>query len=282
MWVWSKLSAMKWEDSWEERFYGNPNAVITHLKGGKSLRIDVYSEGKAEAEAIAEQFGGSVKQLADQNWVALSAEPGPPIKIRDSLLITEEQDEGALERLRTEFPRRQIVSIPAEMAFGTGDHPTTAGCLRLIADEAKARRGKKWKLLDVGCGSGVLAIAARLLGANLAEAFDFDPKAVAVAQENVERNGVTEVSVIEADVLNWSSRRKFEVIAANLYAGILSEGLPRIRRALKSEGRLILSGILKTQWDAVEEVLSANALEVLRITGRGKWVVALAEPSAQS
>lgn len=279
MWVWSKLSAMKWEDSWEERFHGNPNAVITHLKGGKSLRIDVYCEKQAGAQEIAEQFGGSVKQLADQNWVALSAEPGPPIKIRDTLLVTEERDKGALEQLRLDHPGRHVVSIPAEMAFGTGDHPTTAGCLRLLSDEAKARRETEWKMLDVGCGSGVLAIAARLLGAHSAEAFDFDPKAVEVAQQNVDRNEVEDVLVREADVLTWTSQRKFQVIAANLYAGILSEGLPRIRCSLACQGRLILSGILKTQWDTVEEVLSNNALAVLQVAGRGKWVVALAAPA---
>ncbi len=63
--------------------------VLTRLKNGKSLRVDVYCAEKAEAEGIADQFGGSVKHLADRNWVALSQEVGPPIKIRDSLLITQ-------------------------------------------------------------------------------------------------------------------------------------------------------------------------------------------------
>lgn len=276
MWVWSKLSAARWEDAWEERFHGNPNAVLTRLKGGKSVRVDVYCPEKVEAEEIAEHFGGSVRKLADKNWVALSAKVGPPIKIRGDLVITEERKASGLRGLGREFPGRVVVSIPPEMAFGTGDHPTTAACLRFLVDEAKARKGQRWRMLDLGCGSGVLAIAANLLGAEDCDAIDYDPNAVAVATHNVERNEATGVRVSEADVLEWVARRQYEVVAANLFAAVLQEAFPRIRKAMVPGGRLILSGVLKPQWEETRTAAEEAGLEVREDLKKGKWVAAVA------
>ncbi|MFM1560637.1 MAG: 50S ribosomal protein L11 methyltransferase [Roseibacillus sp.] len=275
MWVWSKLSATKWEDAWEERFHGNPNAVLTRLKGGKSIRVDVYCEEENAAENIAEQFGGTVKQLADKNWVALSAEVGPPIKIRNSLLITEEVQSSGLRELQRGHKGRTVVSIPPEMAFGTGDHPTTASCLRFLADEAKARKGRRWRMLDLGCGSGVLAITANLLGAEECEALDYDPNAVAVARHNAERNDARGVRVKEADLLEWTTQRQYEVVAANLFADVLQKSFPKICKTLDRGSRLILSGILREQWEETEAAAAAAGLAFMEIRKKGKWVSAL-------
>ncbi|RYD72161.1 MAG: hypothetical protein EOP84_23645 [Verrucomicrobiaceae bacterium] len=68
MFVWSKLSAAKWIDAWEDRFHGNPNFVLDFLKGGKSVRVQVYCESKKAADAIVEQFGGSVRKLVSSEW----------------------------------------------------------------------------------------------------------------------------------------------------------------------------------------------------------------------
>ena len=276
MWVWSKLSATRWEDAWEERFHGNPNAVLTRLKGGKSLRVDVYCAQRQEADEIAEQFGGSVRELADKNWVALNAEAGPPIKIRDALVITEERKASGLRELQRKFKGRVVVSIPPEMAFGTGDHPTTAACLRFLVDEAKSRKGQRWRMLDLGTGSGVLAIAANLLGAEDCEAIDYDPNAVAVAEHNVDRNGAAGVRVSEADILQWSPRRAYELVAANLFAGVLREAFPRIRQALAPGAHVIVSGVLKDQWPDTRAAALAAGLEILQGREKGKWVSALA------
>ena len=275
MWVWSKLSATRWEDAWEERFHGNPNAVLTKLKDGRSVRVDVYCEQKGQAEEIADLFGGSVNRLADKNWVALSTIVGPPIKIRDSLLITEESKGSGIRELRRRNPGRTVVSIPPEMAFGTGDHPTTAACLRFVADEAKARRGERWRMLDLGCGSGVLAISANLLGAEECEGLDYDPNAVAVARHNAERNAAGGVHVKETDLLKWTPSRQYEVITANLFADVLQEILPKIRTTLAKGSRLIVSGVLKEQWEETAAVAVAAGLELSQVRKKGKWVSAL-------
>ena len=274
MWVWSKLAALKWEDAWEERFYGNGNAVLTRLKGGRSVRVDVYCEEEGEALEIAAQFGGSVKEVADRNWAALSAVPGPPIKIRDSLLLTAEVTPSKLRELLLLNEGRVVVSIPPEMAFGTGDHPTTAACLRFLADEARARKGGRWRMLDLGCGSGVLAIAANLLGAEECEALDFDRKAVEIARHNVERNGAQEVRVEEADLREWRVERQYEVVVANLFADVLQASFGKIRRTLGPGSAFILSGVLREQWPETEEAARTAGLAFEIVKKKGKWVSA--------
>ena len=274
MWVWSKLAAAKWEDAWEERFHGNRNAVLTRLKGGRSVRVDVYCEEEGQAAEIAAQFGGSIREVADRDWVALSADPGPPIRIRQSLLLTAEVEPSALRELLELNDGRVVVSIPPEMAFGTGDHPTTAACLRFLADEAKARKGRRWRMLDLGCGSGILAIAANPLGAEQCVALDFDPRAVGVARHNVERNQAHGVQVEEADLRRWSAGQQYEVVAANLFADVLQASFGKIRSCIGPGGIFILSGVLAEQWAETEEAgLTAGlAFEVVR--KKGKWVSA--------
>lgn len=281
MWVWSKLSGLQWADAWEERFYGNANAVITHLKGGKSLRVDVYCATEKEGEAIKAEFGGSVRHLKKEKWEKPRHVNRAPLFIRNKLVITQDDRVTGRRKLEKEYAGRHVIVIPPEMAFGTGDHPTTATCLRYLTDEAKRRRGEDWRLLDLGCGSGVLVMAGRMLGAGPSVAVDYDPKAVEVTERNLERNGVEGVEALEGDVLKWSTRRKYEVIAANLFAGVLREAFPRMERWLKKDGRLILSGILWDQWPETRKVGEGVGLEVLEHKRKGKWVSALLRRSGE-
>tara|TARA_B100000927_G_C16387825_1_gene438097 strand:- start:90 stop:929 length:840 start_codon:yes stop_codon:yes gene_type:complete len=274
MWVWSKLSPIQWEDAWEERFHGNPNVVLTRLKGGRSVRVEVYCDEESEAIKVAEQFGGRVRKLEDKNWMALTATPGPPIKIRGSLLVTPEVDPSRIRELVRIHGGRTVVRIPAEMAFGTGDHPTTASCLRFLADEAESHRGRPWRMLDLGCGSGVLAIAANLLGAEECDAIDHDAKAVAVAWNNVDRNKARGVTVTQEDLLQWVPVRQYEVVVANLFADVLEASFGKIGEMLDPAGAFILSGVLREQWTRVEAQARKKGLAFSEVTRKGKWVSA--------
>ncbi|MGE9267165.1 MAG: 50S ribosomal protein L11 methyltransferase [Verrucomicrobiales bacterium] len=281
MWVWSKLSARKWLDAWEERFYGNANAVITELKGGKSLRVEVYCETEAEAEEVARQFGGRVRELKREDWAEQKVPVGPPLKIRDAFLITQEGDDGKLAELRAAHPKRQVISIPAEMAFGTGDHATTSTVLRMLVDDGRKREAG-WRFLDLGTGSGVLAVAARHLGAGGMVALDYDPMAVTVARRNLERNGVRaekgrEVEVGEADVTSWAGDGRFAVVAANLFSDVLIATLPRLRPWLEEGAVVFLSGILATQWELVRAAAEKEGFAVVKKIQKGKWVSARLE-----
>jgi ribosomal protein L11 methyltransferase len=274
MFVWSKLSAAQWMDAWEERFAGNPNLVIEYLKGGKSIRVRVFCQSGKEAEAIVARFGGTFRKVAGEEWNKPVAPPRP-LKVRDIFLLTAETRPKELAALRKAHPKREIIIIPPEMAFGTGDHATTSTCLRLLVDIGRERKGSAWTVADLGTGTGVLAIAARKLGAGETFACDFDPFAVAAAARNAERNHTPDILTKEQDVLKWKPRKKgYDVVLANLFSTVLIEAWPVIAKSLAPGGDLIVSGILATQaWD-VFTAAAANGIGFTKVIQKGKWVTA--------
>ncbi len=277
MWVWSKLSARKWVDVWEELLTGNPGSVITEVKGGRTIRVTVYCETERDAITLKESFGGSVRNVKSRDWVAEQALIcRKPLVIRDRLIVTDAYSAGKIESLRQQWPEREIIVIPAGVAFGTGGHATTSSCLRMLCDFAQAERGRSWTMIDAGCGTGVLAIAAVKLGAVHADAFDFDEKAVEVARKNCERNGLESerISVFCGDVFRWSPAKPADLVTANLFSTILQRSFPRLAAALKPEGALVVSGILNAQWQETLEAARRNGLVCERVVRRGKWTTA--------
>lgn len=151
-------------------------------------------------------------------------------------------------------PERTIVIEPG-MAFGTGEHATTRGVVRLLHDVI--RPGDR--VADLGSGSAVLAIAAVKLGASQAAAIEIDPDAIGNAEENVERNDVADrVVVIEGDAKTLLPLvAPVRVITANIISSVLLELLPVMAEALASDGRAILSGILSSERDEMVRALEA-------------------------
>ncbi len=274
MFVWSKLSATKWADAWEERLSGLSGTVITGIPGRKTIRVEVYCAKAGEARAIQRQFGGTVRELKSRNWAAMLPEIPPPVKVRDRLVICAERSLVARRKLAKEYPGRSIISIPPHMAFGTGHHATTATVLRFLADFAATRQDKKWTMLDLGTGSGVLAIAAAKLGAARIWGCDYDAHAVRIARENVLLNQANDIEIEQADVLKWKPRERWDCVAANLFSDVLEEAFPKIAHAVKPDGVVFVSGILKTQ---AADCLRAGEKAGLRfklVVTKGKWVSA--------
>ena len=278
-WSWNKLSPAKWEDAWSERIAGNPNASITIIKGGKTIRITVYCDREEDALTLKQYFGGTVREIKTRDWVAAqNREERAPLRIRNSLVITEQSSAEKLAALQQQFPGRRILSVPAEMAFGPGDHATTSTCLRFIADFAQSRKETAWAMTDIGCGTAVLAIAALKLGAEHATAFDFDPMAVEVARHNMERNAVTaeQLDLFVGDVFEWTpaARQKGNLVVANLFSTILQKAFPHIIAAMKKDAVLVISGILASQWEETKAAAEHHGLSFDRVIKRGKWVTA--------
>ena len=271
MLVWRKLASAKWEDAWVERlsFLGPTRLVIVSLPNRKSLRIEAYDLKKSEAEALVKQFGGQVKEIKEKAIAATP--PRAPIAIRNKFWIADSQDAAA----KLDDSRPCIV-IPAAMAFGTGEHATTASCLRLLCDLADGFKGEKWDFLDLGTGSGILAIAAKKLGARKVEACDFDPHAVRTAKENVAMNQAEPLPVKKTDVLKWTPARTWDVVAANLFSQVLIAASPAITAATKPGGWLVLSGILRVQEEEVVQAFTKCGFEIERSIHKGKWVSLLA------
>jgi ribosomal protein L11 methyltransferase len=274
MYLWSKLSGAGWIDAWEERFAGNPNFVLEYVKGGRSVRLQVYCATKREADAIFGQFGGTVRKVREADWNK-APEPPRPLKVRDAFLVTAETDVKRLATLRKEHAGREVIVIPPEMAFGTGDHATTSTCMRFLVDISRERKGRKWSVADLGAGTGLLAIAAAKLGADEVWGCDFDPFAVAVAKRNAGRNNTPGVAMVEQDVLKWKPRKKgYDVVLANIFSTVLIKAWPVIAKSLAKEGDLVVSGILASQAWEVFESAAKEGIGFSKVVRKGKWVTA--------
>jgi ribosomal protein L11 methyltransferase len=274
MWVWSKLSSVRWQDAWEERFAAHGGAVITTIPGRQTQRVEVYCANRHQAREIQRQFGGSLRELKARNWAAMKPAKLPAVKVRDRLVISAESSAAALGKLKAAHPKRTLISIPPHLAFGTGHHATTATVLRLLVDFAEARQGKEWSHLDLGTGTGVLAIAAAKLGAAPIFACDNDPHSVRIARSNAIRNHTREIIVEQVDVLRWRPRRLWDCVTANIFSSILGKAFPAIAKAVKPGGMVIASGILKTQAKECLAAGEAAGLHFEKIITRGKWVTA--------
>ncbi len=279
MFVWSKVSPVSKQSILEEQFLGlsQTNAVITELPGKKSFRIEVYCNDKNDAQKLLNEFGGQLSKLITKDWAKLNASSErPPIKIRNRLIITDSNNKSEIKKISKNFKSRDVISIPAALAFGTGDHETTSTCLRLLVDLAKEHKknNKEWSLCDIGTGTGILAIAAKILGSTIVECFDFDSTAIDIAKRNMLRNKTADIFIYEADLFEWEPKKKkcWDIITANIFANVLNANLSKIFSALAPRGSLILSGILREHENSVIATAQQTSLTDPIIYRKGKWV----------
>ncbi len=271
MLVWRKLSSEKWLDSWQERlaFLGSDRLVTTQFAGSRRVRLEIFDITEADSAILLKRFGGEVRDLkrSTADW-ARTFVLKKPISIRGRLrIVNGEPNPGGSLDIKT-------IYIPANLAFGTGEHATTAGCLRLLADIAP-KRGD-WDFLDAGTGTGILAIAASRLGAKRVLAFDFDATAIRVAKANARLNSLRDVRIFRADVLTYVSDGQFDIVAANLYSELFRKAASHLWPALKPLGKLIVSGLTRDQVENVVNRIREIGGEIELKRTRGKWVTLLA------
>lgn len=186
----------------------------------------------------------SIEKLEDQDWERVWLSSFKPTKVGDQLWVCPSWCEP------TEPNQRNIILDPG-LAFGTGTHPTTAMCLQWLSEQNLAGQ----KVLDYGCGSGILAIAALLSNAENADATDIDPLAVTATLENAERNQVADrLQAFLPDQLDPEAR--YPVLIANILAEVIVELHDSLLLHLAPQGKLILTGILTTQAQRVIDAFS--------------------------
>jgi ribosomal protein L11 methyltransferase len=164
-----------------------------------------------------------------------------------------------------------LVVLDPGLSFGTGQHATTAFCLKQIV---RARPYTDRSLLDVGCGSGILAISAAKLGYGRVDAFDFDPVAVRVARKNCRDNAVESVvhpTRQDLRKLPLQTRKKYDLICANLTSDLLVSERDRILARLARSGTLILAGILATEFPAVQKCYENSGLHLRNTRTEREW-----------
>ncbi len=215
------------------------------------------------------------KSIADQNWMEAWKEHYRPIPIGRRLLILPAW-------LESPDPRRIPIRIDPGMAFGTGTHPTTQLCLELLEQAFDAAQGTvrptHMRVIDVGCGSGILSIAALKLGAVQALGVDIDPESIKNSRENADTNGIGDELVLGigsvSEVLQgrfpWRSAR---LVLANILAPViirlLAAGLADL---VEPGGTIILSGILQEQAQGVLDAVHAKGLRPQETRRMGDWV----------
>ena len=227
---------------------------------GRTILVGWFSD-RGDAERAAGLLGGRLREVPDQDWGEKWREGLAPISVGRVFVRPSWVAAGAP-------PGAVEVVLDPGMAFGTGSHPTTALCLATLSELFAEDRGAS--VLDVGTGSGLLAIAARKLGAREAHANDVDPVAVEVARENAVRNGV-EVHVSGAPLSSLPGR--FDVVVANILANTLVELAGEVASHLAPGGTAILSGILTPQEAVVRRAYVAAGLRPLEDLDRrdGEW-----------
>ncbi len=166
-----------------------------------------------------------------------------------------------------------ILELDPGMCFGTGYHGTTRACMKFL-DQLQKEIGIGASFLDAGCGSGILSIAARLLGYSPVFAFDHDPQAIDIARENLSRGGFQDVILAVADVKDYKPPQRCRVVAANILAVVLMQNAEQIVRFTETDGNpafLILSGILNEQYEQVRQRFTALGCDEMATLTLEEW-----------
>jgi ribosomal protein L11 methyltransferase len=199
----------------------------------------------AEAAGIDPPPAFTLRDVADQDWVRLTQSQFEPIHIGKNIWVVPSWHEAP-------DPNALVLELDPGLAFGTGSHPTTRLCMEWL--EAHAPQGRS--VLDYGCGSGILAMVARKLGALEVAGVDIDPQAIVSARDNALRNQCRIDYYLSEDYAPRAKGRPFDVVVANILSGPLKLMAPMLSSYVAPGGMLVLSGVLERQ---AEEVAAAYA-----------------------
>jgi len=234
-------------------------------------------ETRPEAQACAAGLDLSglehaISQLPDEDWTSKSQAGLPPVEAGRFFIYGSHDDHNI--PMHTPYPIR----IDAGLAFGTGHHGTTKGCLlafeSLCAPRSKVKKIAHWPaaILDLGCGSGVLAIAAAKSLNRTVTASDIDQDAVDVTIENARINDAADrIHAVQADGLLGAE--KYDLIFANILAKPLMVLAPDIAGALNDKGHVILAGLLDEQADTVIASYQEQSLKLVRRSSEDGWTI---------
>ena len=249
MYLWRRQAGQNWfrNNETELRAIAADELAIIERSNRKRLQIQVASKSRAKLEPLAQEFGGRIEKLP-RDWLKRSLRRKTnPLQVG-----------------------KKKLSIPAGAAFGTGEHATTSMSLRML-EQLTRDWNRGWSIVDLGTGTGILALAARCLGARRAIGIDNDAIAISTAKQNARLNRIRGVEFRVADVRDWKFPRAVDVITVNLFSELLIEIAPK----LKSARWLILSGMSRAQELDVGRALTRNKIDIVGLLRRGKWVAIL-------
>jgi ribosomal protein L11 methyltransferase len=223
--------------------------------------LQLQLEKVSERHSIVTRLG--LREIDDEDWAESWKAFFKPVWISGDMVIKPSWETVSAK------PDTVVIDIDPGMAFGTGGHPTTILCLRLIREHLK--RGDAF--LDVGTGSGILAIGAAKLGAGSICAIDVDETAVTIAADNFLRNAITRdrCSLIRGH-LGAAIRGQFDLVAANILTDVILELLDDLQRVSKPAGIFISSGIIPQHKEQVLAALQDHQFDILSLDTLENWV----------
>ncbi len=218
-------------------------------------------------------------QTEDVDWVNNWKQFFHQFYVDDILIIP------SWEKVKPEDSDKLVIHIDPGTAFGTGMHETTQLCIRQLRKYVNP----KTKILDVGCGSGILGMLALKFGAAYSVGTDLDPCAIDATKENMEVNGIhqNQYKVMIGNIINDAKIQNevgylaYDIVVANILADVLTELTPVIVNQLKAGGIYITSGIIDDKEKSVVEAVERAGLEVLAVTYQGEWVSVTARKNEQ-
>jgi ribosomal protein L11 methyltransferase len=275
MYLWQKMAKPLWLSRHEVilQARADDRLAIISSPGRKRLQIEITCPSRNAARQLLDEFGGRVENLP-RDWLKrfTREESTEPLRIGNRLIVSRT---GNLAIAST-VGKPALLVIPAGAAFGTGDHPTTAMSLRFL--EEITRNAQPKSVVDLGTGSGILALAAKRFGAQNVWAIDSDPIAISTAKENARINKIGNVKFRVADLRCWKFPDRIDVISANLFSELLIELLPKLSRSRW----LVLSGILRAQERQFRRALRDHKIDIVTRRRRGKWIAMLAQSLRRS
>ncbi|MGJ8524654.1 Ribosomal protein L11 methyltransferase [Halomonadaceae bacterium LMG 33818] len=236
------------------------------LEGIESMLERVRAEwASVETETPCPEIEYEI--LQDRDWSREWMDGFEPLKMGQKLWIVPSW---------TDAPEPEAVNLMLDpgLAFGTGTHPTTALCLQWLDTLSVEGHLDNTRVLDYGCGSGILAIAALKLGASVAHGVDIDPQALLASRDNAERNGISEdrLTLALAEQAQAPTRTDYDIVVANILAGPLVELAPLLASYIPPGGQFALSGILANQAEGLEEAYQAQGLNIDHVETLDGWV----------
>lgn len=219
--------------------------------------------GTAPLEKLGIKINFTCSTIDEQDWAESWKEHFHVTRITDTLVVKPEW------RTHPAAEGEIVIEIDPGMAFGTGTHPTTRLCMKMLETHLQ----KNDQVLDVGTGSGILLITASKLGASVLYGIDNDPIAVSTAGENLEKNGISPNSfTVSHNTIENLPPERFDIILANILAEVIVGIVPEIRKRLKPDGTAILSGIIEDRQKTVLSCLEQNGLRAVSIEQEEEWV----------
>lgn len=238
-------------------------SVSVYLPGDRPMSDELaFLRERLAVSGLTELAKIELNGVNEEDWANAWRAYYKPLHIGNRMVIVPAWEE--YEPAENEI----VVTMDPGMAFGTGSHETTRLVIGLLEKYTK----EGCRMLDVGCGSGILAICASKLGAGECFAYDIDPTAVRVANENVEKSGITNVKCGVADLLRGvDESRPYDLITANIVADIIIRMAPDVGKLMHENTVLLVSGIILGRSEDVVEALEANGLKITERVVDNDW-----------